>query len=92
VTVIPTTLAEVPRLDQALRATGALRRYGAGGQVAWVASEEQPETLGAILEAEGLSGLRVLGSPSGIIGRGVANELGRRVQQALDPVGRFPGA
>jgi glycolate oxidase FAD binding subunit len=93
-TAIPTTLPQVARLEALLRDTGALRRYGAGGQVAWVASNEQPETLGAILEAEGLSGLRVLGSPGGgaIVGRDVANELGRRVQHALDPAGRFGGA
>jgi hypothetical protein len=97
-TVIPTTLPQVARLDALLRDTGALRRYSAGGQVAWVASLERPEALGAILETEGLSGLRVLG-PVGpgaitgaIIGCGVANELGRRVQHALDPAGRFPGA
>jgi glycolate oxidase FAD binding subunit len=101
-TVIPTTLPQVARLEALLRDTGALRRYSAGGQVAWVASLEQPEALGATLAAEALSGLRVLGSPGAgagaeagagaIIGCGVANELGRRVQHALDPAGRFPGA
>jgi glycolate oxidase len=94
VTMIPTVLAQVSRLERALRDTGALRRYSSGGQVAWVASIEPPETLGTVLEAEGLSGLRVLGRPGAgaIIGRGVANELGRRVQLALDPAGRLPGA
>ena len=99
-TAIPTTLPQVARLEALLGGTGALRRYSSGGQVAWVASGEQPESLGAILEAEGLSGLRVLGPPgagagastAAIIGRGVANELGRRVELALDPAGRFAGA
>ena len=103
-TVIPTTLPQVARLEALLRGTGAPRRYSSGGQVAWVASieqtetggprSEQPDALGAILEAEGLSGLRVLGPPGAdaIIGRGVANELGRRVEQALDPACRFGGA
>jgi glycolate oxidase FAD binding subunit len=102
--MIPVTLPQVARLEALLRGTDALRRYSSGGQVAWVASieqtetggprSEQPESLGAILEAEGLSGLRVLGPPGAgaIVGRGVENELGRRVQQALDPAGRFGGA
>jgi glycolate oxidase len=93
-TVIPVTLPQVARLEALLRGTGSLRRYSSGGQVAWVASLEQPEVLGATLGAQGLSGLRVLGSPGAgvIVGRGVANELGRRVEQALDPAGRFVGA
>ena len=75
-TMIPTTLPQVARLEALLRGTGALRRYSAGGQVAWVASVEQPEALGAILETEGLSGLRVLG-PAGAGLRGGRGRGGR---------------
>ncbi len=94
VAAIPTTLPQVAHADPLLRDAGTLRRYSAGGQVAWVASIGQSDSLGPILDAEGLSGLRVLGPPGAgaVVGRDIENELGRRVQRALDPAGRFPGA
>ncbi len=107
---VPVTLPDIPVLESALAGTGALRRYGAGGQVAWIATppEAAPEaapsapaeapdatsSLAAHLAARGMSGLRVLGAPAAdpVIGRDVLGELGRRVQAALDPAGRFRGA
>jgi glycolate oxidase FAD binding subunit len=103
---IPVTLREVPALEAALAGSGAVRRYGAGGQVAWVATTPgaaadtgaadagATAALAAYLAASGTSGLRVLGAPAAgpIIGCDVIGELGRRVQAALDPAGRFRGA
>ena len=87
--MVPVTLPQVARLEALLRGTGALRRYGAGGQVAWVASAERPEELGRswMQRASRACGCSDpwpgsgLGARGGaIIGRGVANELGRRVE------------
>ncbi len=90
---VPITLPDVPVLEAALAGSGALRRYGAGGQVAWIATR-QPDALPGILAPRGMSGLRVLGTPAAdpVIGRDVLGELGRRVRAALDPSGRFQGA
>jgi glycolate oxidase len=89
----PVTPAGVPALEAALAATGTTRRYSAGGQVAWVAGPD-PEAVSSILASRGLAGLRVLGAPGAdpVVGRPVIGELGRRVQAALDPAGRFRGA
>ncbi len=110
---VPVTLPDIPVLEAALAGSGAVRRYGAGSQVAWIAMPPSetagapgspagapaappgaPATLAAILAARGLSGLRVIGAPAAdpVIGRDVLGELGRRVQAALDPAGRFRGA
>ena len=114
---VPVTLPDIPVLEAALAGSGAVRRYGAGGQAAWIATPPSetaetrgapggaepaaaletggaPAALAAILAARGMSGLRVLGAPAAdpVIGRDVLGELGRRVQAALDPAGRFRGA
>jgi len=90
---VPITLPDVPALEAALAGSGALRRYGAGGQVAWIAIRE-PQALEGILVGRGLTGLRVAGAPAAnpLIGRDVTGEVGRRVRVALDPSGRFGGA
>jgi len=103
-TWVPVTLPDVPVLESALAGSGAVRRYGAGGQVAWIATPrpEVPEPggaagagpLAATLASLGMAGLRVLGTPAAdpTVGRDVLGELGGRVQAALDPAERFRGA
>jgi glycolate oxidase len=92
-TWVPVTPPDIPVLEADLAGSGALRRYGAGSQVAWIATRE-PDALAAILGSRGMAGLRVLGAPAAdpAVGRDVLGELGRRVQAALDPAGRFRGA
>jgi glycolate oxidase len=93
-TLVPITLSDIPALDRTLEASPVVRRYVCGGQAAWIASPAPAASLGQLLAGQGLSGLAVLGPPAedAFVGRGRANELGRRVRRGLDEVGRFAGA
>jgi glycolate oxidase FAD binding subunit len=68
----------------------SIRRYSAGGQVAWLAASAPPKTMDTFLSALELSGL-VLSGPAGPIRLGVraGEPFARRVKMALDPIGRF---
>ncbi len=90
---VPLTPQRIPALEQALASLTNQRRYSGGGNVAWLASPEPPESLAGILAAQGLSGLVVLGPPGRpLIGAPQAEGFARRVQSALDPLGRFQPA
>lgn len=84
------TPRRIPALEQALEGVTVVRRYSAGGQVAWLACAEPLETLEARLTALGLSG-RLLRGRAGRTRFGIreVNPFYRRVKQALDPQGRF---
>jgi glycolate oxidase FAD binding subunit len=88
---VPVTPARIVELDARLEPTQErLRRYGARGQVAWIASPGPADELDGTLTELGLSGLAVLG-PAGRrrFGARTGSTFERRVKGALDPDGRF---
>jgi glycolate oxidase FAD binding subunit len=94
---VPVTPGRIPKLEASLtgpsiaeHAGPALRRYSAGGQVAWIAWLGPLDDLDAALKALELSGLVVLG-PAGYVRLGVrpGESFERRVKAALDPEARF---
>jgi hypothetical protein len=84
------TPKRIPGLEANLQGLGWLRRYSGGGQAAWIALPEEPEKLDEALLAEGLSGVRLFGTPGrprlGIWNGGA---FAQRVKLALDPDNRF---
>jgi glycolate oxidase FAD binding subunit len=86
----PLTPRRIPELEAALAAQGAVRRYSAAGNLAWIAWSGPLEGLDHILKAQGLGGLALRG-PAGSPRLGVwgGEALARRVKQALDPQGRW---
>jgi glycolate oxidase FAD binding subunit len=88
---VPLSPARVPGFDAAVSGVSALRRYSAGGNLAWVSfPPEQLVSFEAALSAQGLAGLLVFG-PAGrpILGQRTGEGFARRVKAALDPNGRF---
>jgi glycolate oxidase FAD binding subunit len=84
---VPLAPKQVPLLDAELGATP--RRYTAGGNVAWIASQES-STLATKLKKLGLIGLQLIGnSNSPYLGQPKGVALAQRVKQALDPDGKF---
>ena len=70
--------------------SSSMRRYSAGGQVAWIAAPGASDALDVTLTALGLSGLVVLGQPGrSRLGVRIGEPFERRVKAALDPLGRF---
>jgi hypothetical protein len=85
---VPLTPAGLPVLG-GLAVLG-LRRYGAGGQVAWVALPDGLPSLDTALAARGLAGLVIFGPPgSPRIGHREGDAFARRVKAAMDPAGKF---
>lgn len=92
---IPLTPRRIGALEDDFRSLphfgSLLRRYGAGGQVAWAALP--PVDIAALdgtLMELGLPGLVVLGQADRPrIGRREGEEFARRVKLAMDPAGRF---
>mgnify|MGYP001236489729 CR=1 FL=1 len=93
---VPLTPARIAALEAALEQTSAVRRYSAGGQVAWLSWPHAVDVLDHTLERLGLSGLAILGPsapgmPGGLIGvRRSRHAFASRVKAALDPALRFP--
>jgi glycolate oxidase FAD binding subunit len=90
---VPLTPKRIPILEAQLAEVEVRRRYGAGGNVAWLAwpaGENWAGKLDSLLTQLDLSGLVLLGPP-GVTRLGVnpGAPLARRVKQALDPEGRF---
>ncbi len=81
------TLGRIPALETALQDAGpVLRRYAAGGQMAWLAVEGSPQVLDARLRAAGLTGLVLLGETDmPRLGQPGERAFYARVKQALDP-------
>ena len=74
---------QIARFDDRVRAMQ--RRYSAGGNVAWLATEDIG-ALQQILEAQQLPGLVLRGSVDcSLIGKPLENELAARVKHVLDP-------
>ncbi|GAB4438159.1 MAG: FAD-binding protein [Anaerolineae bacterium] len=84
---VPVAPRQLPALDAVDGLTG--RHYSAAGNVAWLTATDV-DALDARLDAQGLAGLVLRGSPGRpIIGRRKGALLAQRVKQALDPDGKF---
>ena len=98
---VPVTPGRIARLESDLEGSGdpstgsghalpglPVRRYSAGGQVAWIAVPEPLDALDGILTTQGLSGLVVLGQPGRArLGVRTGQSFEQRVKAALDPTG-----
>jgi hypothetical protein len=84
---VPLPARSVPLLDARLRS--AVRRYTAGGNVAWLAVNDMEAARAALTEL-GLTGLRIWG-PGGepFVGPRRGMVLAQRAKRALDPSGKF---
>jgi glycolate oxidase FAD binding subunit len=94
---VPVTPGRLARLEQELRPDVA-RRYGAGGEVAWIAWPGPLDPLHRLLRDSGLQGLVLTGGadlanpqadPNPLIGAPSDAAFLARVRQALDPRGVF---
>jgi len=86
------TPARVLELDRALERAGALRRYGAGAHVCWIAwpPDVTRERLDRILSDAGAGGVLItgeLGRP--LVGAIPGGEFALRARRAMDPNGVF---
>jgi glycolate oxidase FAD binding subunit len=84
----------VPALEEALaaRVPGAPRRYGVGGNVAYVGwpAERDGQELDALLRSLGRSGVALRGTwRSPLLGARTDGAFGARIASALDPAGVF---
>lgn len=87
---VPLTPKRVPALDQELAQHGAVRRYCAGANLAWVAWRGSAQELDAALNRQELGGLVILGEADKVLlGRRNGDSFARRVKQALDPQEKF---
>jgi glycolate oxidase FAD binding subunit len=91
---VPLTPGRIPGFEQALSlipaGKEAIRRYGSGGQQAWLAFPGAANVLNDMLLAQGLSGLVVLGiSGPANLGISKGDGLIQRVKTAVDPAHRF---
>ena len=90
---VPLTQQRLAQLDARLEASGALRHYSVGANLAWVAWPGAVDELDALLVSQQLSGLMLCGaSAAPQLGARSGEEFARRVKRALDPQGKFPGA
>ena len=90
---IPMTMRRLPEVDAALLSLdpGILRRYGGGGQVAWVSTSAAIEAIDATLRDCGLAGLVVLGAGGKVrLGVQPGQPFEARVLAAMNDNGRFP--
>jgi glycolate oxidase FAD binding subunit len=88
---VPLSPARLASFDAVVSGVSALRRYSAGGNVAWAGfPPEQLASFEAALSAQALAGLLVFGPPGRpILGQRIGEGFARRVKAALDPNGRF---
>ena len=89
-TKIPLTLDRIGSLEEALSGSGAVRRYIAGGNLAWIGWPGELATLDEMLSQLELGGIVVLGTGRRqFLGTRTGAEMAHRVKQVLDPAGRF---
>jgi hypothetical protein len=87
---VPITPARITSLEAGISGKPILRRYIAGGQLAWLALEDSPRSLESLLADQGLAGLVVLGSPGfPLLGKLHGYSFLRKVKDVLDPAHRF---
>ena len=78
---------QIPAFDA--QVANMQRRYGAGGNVAWVSADEL-DALDTALSGQGLTGLCLQGEvASPLIGAALEDVLAARVKQVLDPLGKL---
>ncbi len=87
------TPSRIAGLDAALARAGAARRYGAGGEAAWVAWPGAWADLDALLQEHALSGVALTGpAPADpMLGVRPDDAFLSRVRQTIDPRGTFRG-
>lgn len=90
---VAVTPSRIHALDAALARAGASRRYGAGGEVAWVGWPAAWADLDALLVEHGLSGVALVGpAPTDpMLGVRPDDAFLSRVRQTIDPRGTFRG-
>jgi glycolate oxidase FAD binding subunit len=90
---IAVTPSRIHALDAALAKAGAERRYGGGGEVAWVGWPAAWNALDALLVEHGLSGVALTGPPAAdpMLGVRPDDAFLSRVRQTIDPRGTFRG-
>lgn len=90
---VSTTLSRIPHLDQQLTTAGEppARRYGAGGDITWIAWPHPLASLDALLIDLDMPGLLVIGGDNTdpLLGRRPDAAFLARVRQTLDPRGLF---
>jgi glycolate oxidase FAD binding subunit len=90
---VPLTPRRLLVLDEALAAAGAVRHYSVGANLAWVAWPGEIPALDSLLAHLEFSALLVRGAAHNpLLGVRSGEAFARRVKQALDPHGVFPGA
>jgi len=90
---VPLTPRRLLPLDQQLAASHAVRHYSVGANQAWIAWPGEISALNSLLDGLNLYGLLVRGGPHNPqLGVQPGEGFARRVKQALDPHGIFPGA
>ena len=87
------TPSRIHALDAALARLGATRRYGAGGEVAWVGWPGAWADLDALLLEHQLSGVALIGpaAPDPMLGVRPDDAFLARVRHTIDPRGTFRG-
>jgi glycolate oxidase FAD binding subunit len=90
---IATTPGALVRLEPHLEGAGAVRRYGMGGEIAWVVWERPLVDLDRVLSGLALSGVAIEGSATSDPYLGVRPDPAffARVQRTLDPRNVFGG-
>lgn len=89
---VPLTIKRIPELEAALSDWRWVRRYSAGGNIAWIGSNgsESIDQLHRLLQEMKLAGLILRGeTESPTIGHYRGGKFLRRIQKAIDPEGKF---
>ena len=80
----------IPGLEEQLKNTAVERRYSVGGNVCWLGWPGQMDPLQSILKSIDLTGLVLTGSSRLVhLGNPNGQALAQRLEEALDPAGRF---
>jgi glycolate oxidase FAD binding subunit len=89
---VPLTPKRITGLETALLPTPqSLRHYSAGGNVAWIATQQSATDLEGVLLALGLSGLVLFGTSDRVrIGARKGQVFEGRLKAVFDPAGRLP--
>ena len=88
---LPIRPSDIPQIESLLKETNSRTRYGLGGSVSWIQSDEDIAFLSDLFEGEGLAAQVIRGERSGtVIGCARNKAFYKRVKSALDPKGKFP--
>lgn len=87
---VPLTPQHITTIEDRLSVMPTVKRYSAGGNVAWVATPASPSVLAEALSALGLSGLVIFGPPGQArLGVWTGQALEQRVRAVFDPHRKF---